>query len=311
MKKFLVTFALVIGLVSMTSANATLIDRGGGMIYDDVLDITWLQDANYASTSGYVAGGVMTYLEAKVWSESLTYGGYDDWRLPEVRPVSGLNHLSTSSYDTHDSYDGSTDVGYNNGSVYSELGNMYYATLGNIGAFDTSGNPLGCATSSSNPCLSNTDIFENVVPNIYWAISGYNGYSNSNISAFLFSYLGGYQNFTSATRGGYAWAVRDGDVLNVIPIPDALEALIIKVFEMDLNVGLTKRLVDILEDALVAFDEGGEANALAVVNLLEDFIQLVEKKREKKITNEQADSLVADAVAIIEQITNPVEPPVE
>jgi phosphoribosylpyrophosphate synthetase len=87
--------------------------------------------------------------------------------------------------------------------------------------------------------------------------------------------------------------------------------LIIKVFEMDLNVGLTKRLVDLLEDALVAFDEGGEANALVVVNALEDFIALVEKEREKKLTNEQAESLVADAVAIIEQITNPVEPPAD
>jgi len=34
-------------------SNAGLIDRGEGMIYDDVLDITWLQDSNYAKTSGY------------------------------------------------------------------------------------------------------------------------------------------------------------------------------------------------------------------------------------------------------------------
>ncbi|MDZ7752733.1 MAG: hypothetical protein U5S82_13950 [Gammaproteobacteria bacterium] len=30
------------------AASATLFDRGRGLIYDDVLDITWLQDANYA-----------------------------------------------------------------------------------------------------------------------------------------------------------------------------------------------------------------------------------------------------------------------
>ena len=42
------TLALV-GLSLITlSANAALYDRGNGLIYDDVLDITWLQDANYA-----------------------------------------------------------------------------------------------------------------------------------------------------------------------------------------------------------------------------------------------------------------------
>ncbi|HED39985.1 MAG TPA: hypothetical protein ENJ13_06100 [Chromatiales bacterium] len=44
---------LLLGLAS--TAQATLFNRGGGMIYDDVLDITWLQDANYAVTSDYAA----------------------------------------------------------------------------------------------------------------------------------------------------------------------------------------------------------------------------------------------------------------
>ncbi len=41
---------LAFGLSGM--AQAALFDRGGGMIYDDVLDISWLQDANYTQTSG-------------------------------------------------------------------------------------------------------------------------------------------------------------------------------------------------------------------------------------------------------------------
>lgn len=45
------------GLSLSGAAQATLIDRGGRMIYDDVLDITWLQDANYAMTSGHDADG--------------------------------------------------------------------------------------------------------------------------------------------------------------------------------------------------------------------------------------------------------------
>ena len=44
--------ALFLTVVS-SGAAANLIDRGIGVIYDDDLDVSWLQDANYALTSGY------------------------------------------------------------------------------------------------------------------------------------------------------------------------------------------------------------------------------------------------------------------
>lgn len=77
---FLCAMVLVFGVLRV--ANATLHDRGGGLIYDDVLDITWLQDANYAQTSGYDGDGLMAWGDAVAWADSLVYGGYDDWRLP-------------------------------------------------------------------------------------------------------------------------------------------------------------------------------------------------------------------------------------
>lgn len=52
----------VFGLLGV--ANATLYDRGGGLIYDDVLNITWLQDANYAD-------GKMTWADADAWADGL------------------------------------------------------------------------------------------------------------------------------------------------------------------------------------------------------------------------------------------------
>lgn len=55
------------GLALSTSANATLIDRGNGMIYDSDQALTWLQDANYAKTSGYDADGRMTWDAATTW----------------------------------------------------------------------------------------------------------------------------------------------------------------------------------------------------------------------------------------------------
>lgn len=64
------------------SAHAVLINRGGGMIYSTDLNVTWLQDANYARTSGYDADGLMNWNDATAWASNLVYGGYDDWRLP-------------------------------------------------------------------------------------------------------------------------------------------------------------------------------------------------------------------------------------
>jgi hypothetical protein len=107
-------------------SNASLWDRGGGLIYDDVLDITWLQDANYAQTSGYAdslypydTNGRMRWSHAVAWADQLSYSGYNDWRLPTT--VDGPYELG---------YDGTTTAGYNITS--SEMGYMYYVNLGNL-----------------------------------------------------------------------------------------------------------------------------------------------------------------------------------
>jgi hypothetical protein len=76
----LCVMVLVFGFVSIT--NAILWDRGNGMMYDDVLDITWLQDVNYA-------GFEMSWDDAVAWTDNLEYGGYDDWRLPDARNQNG------------------------------------------------------------------------------------------------------------------------------------------------------------------------------------------------------------------------------
>jgi Protein of unknown function (DUF1566)/PEP-CTERM motif len=71
-------------------ASATLIDRNNGMLYDDVLDITWLQDADYAKTSGYDADGRMNWDQAVAWAEALEYGGYEDWSLAQFSELASI-----------------------------------------------------------------------------------------------------------------------------------------------------------------------------------------------------------------------------
>jgi hypothetical protein len=51
-------FALTVALVPSVGL-AALIDRGGGLIYDTDLNITWLQDARYAAADLFIARGRM------------------------------------------------------------------------------------------------------------------------------------------------------------------------------------------------------------------------------------------------------------
>ena len=121
MKKltFILSIIMVLGFSSLS--NATLWDRGGGLIYDDVLNITWLQDAGYANIHRDWSGAV-------AWADQLTYAGYDDWRLPAT--VDGLETAGLH-------YDGTTTSGWNITS--SEMGYMYYVNLGNIGMYGLDG----------------------------------------------------------------------------------------------------------------------------------------------------------------------------
>jgi hypothetical protein len=81
----LVTVILVLGL--SISTHSALIDLGGGMIYSTDLNLTWLQDANYAQTSGYSSDGFMTWDEATTWATNLVYAGLSGWRLPTFDPA--------------------------------------------------------------------------------------------------------------------------------------------------------------------------------------------------------------------------------
>lgn len=79
-------WGITVSVLAAGSADAALLSRVGGQAYyDDVLDITWLADANYAMTSGYDSDGLMTWDEAQSWIGTLNtanYLGVNDWRLP-------------------------------------------------------------------------------------------------------------------------------------------------------------------------------------------------------------------------------------
>lgn len=216
------------------TAQAALHDRGGGMIYDDALNVTWLQDANYAKTSGYDADGLMTWHEATAWAEQLNINGYNDWRLPTtLQPDASCSNQA-----------GGDSFGYN--CTGSELGHLFYVELG--GYVEVEG---GITTSY----ISNYGPFSNLMPvqvtlYVYLLPDGTFILSESNVppapgsiligsnpgllpkamwsatesthnnnDAWTFAMDYGSQDAFNKTETHFAWAVRDGDVA-AIPEPE-------------------------------------------------------------------------------------------
>ena len=218
-RKITTSLALA-GLLVSGVAQAALVDRGGGMLYDDVLNITWLQDANYAKTSGYDADGRMTWSSAKTWAENLVYGGYSGWRLASNFAVGG-----ESGWNEIFSYNGTTDHGYNITSDHSELSYMYYVNLGLKGRVSTSnvgqsdfgvfGNGTFNGADQSSYGQKDVKPVKNLQAYVYWSGEPYLGWSSAfGPGAWSFDASEGVQSFSGAGEGNelYAWAVHWGDI---------------------------------------------------------------------------------------------------
>lgn len=175
MKYIFVCASLFASLCFSTVASATLYDRGEGLIYDDVLDITWLFDANYANTSGTAVSpdtyGRMTWDNAMTWVDDLVYAGYDDWRLPTASNAYGINEMY---YMFYENLDGAL------GDAISETHNAYY------------------------------NWFENIQDKSYASGTEY-----SSSSIYDFNFNTGKISTPGKDTWFYAWAVRDGDCVPV------------------------------------------------------------------------------------------------
>lgn len=190
-------------LLLCVSANAALIDRGEGFIYDDVLDVTWAQNANingkaqWANQVAWAAGYSQTHS---------VYGTFDDWRLPTVTDT------GTSGCDS--AYTG-TDCGYNVDTSTSEMASLFYDTLGNLSFYDTGG-----SSPQAGWGLTNTGPFTNLQSNSYWSGTEYEPYD---WEVWYFYFYNGNQTNGSKYNSYYALAVRDGDIIaSVVPVPAAV-----------------------------------------------------------------------------------------
>jgi hypothetical protein len=195
--------------------------------YDDVLNITWIANANLADTNtfavvGIDANGAMTWDMANEWIAAMNVAGHlgqSDWRMPTVGPVNG----STINYTF--AYDGSTEWGFNisapgsayPGSTGSEMAHLYYSTLGNFGEYEVSGASTACSGASPY-CRTNDGPFANIQTDHYWSGTEH---AVATSEAWYFSFYDGSQSATWKSAPFRVWAVRDGDI-GFVPIPPAV-----------------------------------------------------------------------------------------
>lgn len=175
-------------------------DGTADAFYDTSQDVTWLSSAAFAQTNsfgvqGIAAGGWTNWQTANTWVAAMNaqnYGGFSDWRLPTVSRLA-------------------------DGSLSSEVTDMFYQTLGNRAIRDVELNPAGGATQL------NTGPF--IIPAGY--LGGSYIWSNAVGAAASESTAGSSWNFgtyqgvlgpVNPDSTAYAWVVRTGDV-GAVPEP--------------------------------------------------------------------------------------------
>ena len=225
-QNLLVTVLVGCLLAFTLPAQAALIDRGlhdadgvpGGpmvrLIYDDDLNITWLGDANFGAGSPFDDGvsttdGSMSWQNAVDWAESLTVGGFTNWRLPTTtQPDLSCSIQSPSG-------------GAGQNCTGSELGHLYNTELGGFWFEINSRRIL-----KSFPSVPFTNVQENggnpdlnVPPDYYW--SSTEDSLLPAVRAWGFAWGGDNQELLpkEEVMARFAWAVRDGDVP---PVPGVI-----------------------------------------------------------------------------------------
>ena len=168
-----------------TAPSAALVDNGGGLIYDTVLDITWAQPDTYRDWDA-----------ANTWAAGLTLGGVSGWRLPYISVAAGAGPFTGTPIDCNTA----TEVDCRD----NELGYMFYQNL--------SGTFLQPILDSGDPDLA---LFPTLQSDWYWS-----GTEFDSIDAWDFSFFNGEQ-YSGLKRFSYnySWAVHAG---NVVPVPAAV-----------------------------------------------------------------------------------------
>jgi hypothetical protein len=176
-------------------ARAGLVDRGGGVIYDTDLNVTWLANSNLAATNTFGVAGIsspdggMNWTTATAWIAAMNaarYLGVGNWRLPATPSIDPGCSVQVGA---------PAPAGYN--CTASEMGHLFYLELGGT-------------------ALQNIRVFHNANYDLFQNFAGYywsGPYPPDNSSAWAFDFASGNQSTAFKTNPGFfAWAVRTGDI---------------------------------------------------------------------------------------------------
>ena len=180
------------------AAQADLISRGNGMIYDTTRNITWLANMD--------VNGLMNWNAANDWADNLVFGGFSDWRLPTLKP-------------DDESCTGFLGVDFDFNCTGGELSGLFVADLGYI--TDEFGLIAGDDTTAQ---IANLALFSNVQSDYYWSGTEYAPPSGSALS---FSTVSGRQTHVDKNSRLSAVAVRPGDVPAAVPEPQTLALVLL------------------------------------------------------------------------------------
>lgn len=211
------TFFTCVGF-AFNKADAALIDRGSGLLYDDVLNITWLQDTNYAKTSGYDVDGRLSSVDALNWATNLNYFDsvrrvtYSDWRLPRN---------SSDGHPFHYGWWFAIGDDHPTTGPHSELSYMYYINLGlagyqtNYGAWQDNFGIFGNNTFTGQ---TNIGLIKNLQAGEYFSYAAPSPYPYD--QPWTFNTNTGNHYVRLKYEPHFAWAVHDGDIAaHAIPEP--------------------------------------------------------------------------------------------
>ncbi|MET0065653.1 MAG: PEP-CTERM sorting domain-containing protein [Candidatus Thiodiazotropha sp.] len=201
-------------LCAMSTSQAALIDRGAGLIYDDVLDVTWLQDASYVQNYYNSDSRAVDWQTAMSWVDGLQYEDtergviWDDWRLPTIDP--------SANYGWEPIFDPATETGsyyvYDRSeSGANELAYMYYVNLGLQAYTDPITDPHLVPQPTSPDGTYNP--FQNIYYLGTWTDTLTGNPDLQNQVYYFHFHFGQTMIDNRGTDTQTVWAVRDGDVL--------------------------------------------------------------------------------------------------
>lgn len=210
--RLLLLFSAVLFFSGVANADlvvigtATYSGKDYNLVYEEDQGLIWLdytrQRSKWPDQMSWASQlndpGVLTYkFNAEI---SVNWNG--GWRLPKT--VDGARRWGA---------DGKTTAGCN--ITTSEMGHLYYVSLGNLGYYDTDGNPRpgwGKPMSRYQWGLKNKGPFSNLQPYSYWSGTEYSAHT---VHAWDFNmYFGSQGNLAFKDAYNYsALAVRPGKVV--------------------------------------------------------------------------------------------------